>query len=179
MCPDHPHNTTSPQLSCGVQSTDGHIQPCQVLLKLIKGFQLHERSKSAFFLHLTLWLYCATTQHAISVKLLTYLLVNRVTKIKFYGVVVCLGCPSSLTPCMLMLRISKNNKMTLICHLYSLETNYKSQGKPKLWGVAYSTLNFLGGDAWTPTTITVAVALPVSENQQCCSYFRPCRVRIC
>ena len=56
-----------------------------------------------------------------------------------------------------MSRISESNKMTWIHQLYSLEANYKSQGRPELWMLDTSN-EFLG--VLTPTTLTVAA--PVS-----------------
>ena len=52
-----------------------------------------------------------------------------------------------------MSRIYKSSKMTWIHQLCSLETNYKSHGIWKLWGVVRPNLNFWG--VRTPTTPAV------------------------
>ena len=53
--------------------------------------------------------------------------------------------------------ISKNNKMTLVHNVCSSEANYKSQVRPKLWGVGHPNLNFCG--VRTPATLTLVSPL--------------------
>ena len=55
ICPDHPRSAT-PHQRCCVGWGPRHSQPSQVSSKSVQGFWLPEKSKSAIFLCLVLWL---------------------------------------------------------------------------------------------------------------------------
>jgi len=75
---------------------------------------------------------------------------------------------SSKTTWMPMSRISKSNKIHRIHQLCSLEANYKSQDRPKLWSVGHLNLNFWGVRTPTTPAVVVRYSLNVSVHERHC-----------